>query len=135
MDLLIFQTAPQPLDQDVVQPAPAAVHADPHPSSFQLIGKRRASELCTLAGIGGSLATLCATRPRGRRDKTRCPWYSIDATPGRSGCTSPSPRPDRETPGHWDVGDIPQPTLGWFVRSWLFGRSALKAAIDCPSTL
>ena len=31
--------------------APAAVHADPHPGGFQLVGKRRAGELRTLIGV------------------------------------------------------------------------------------
>jgi hypothetical protein len=51
MDLLVLQAAPQPLDKDVVQPAPAAVHADPHSGGFQLVGKCRAGELRTLVGV------------------------------------------------------------------------------------
>src|SRR6516165_5029876 len=39
MDLLMLQAAPQPFDEDVVQPAPAAIHADPDPGGFQLVGK------------------------------------------------------------------------------------------------
>jgi hypothetical protein len=41
MDLLVFQAAPQPLDKDGVQPAPAAVHVDPHPGGFQFVKMTR----------------------------------------------------------------------------------------------
>src|SRR5215469_10825645 len=51
MDLFVLQAAPQALDKDVVQPAPTAVHADPHPGGFQLVGKRRAGEWGTLVGV------------------------------------------------------------------------------------
>jgi hypothetical protein len=37
----------------------------------------------------------CVEAERG----TRCPSHSTDAKPGRTGCTSPSPRPGRGTPG------------------------------------
>ena len=51
MDLFVFQAAPQPLDENIVQPAPAAVHADARALGFQLVGKRRTGELCSLVGV------------------------------------------------------------------------------------
>src|SRR4051812_20606085 len=51
MDLLVLQAAPLPLDEDVVQPAPAPIHADPHLGTFQPVGKRSAGDLRTLVGI------------------------------------------------------------------------------------
>ena len=45
VNFFVLQAASQPLDKDVVQPAPAAVHADPHLGGFQLVGKCCAGEL------------------------------------------------------------------------------------------
>ena len=45
VDLFASQAAPHPLDEDIVQPPPAAVHADAHAGGFQVVGKRRAGEL------------------------------------------------------------------------------------------
>ena len=49
--LLIFQTAPQPLDKDVVQKPPFAVHADPDARRLEFIQERRTGELHTLIGV------------------------------------------------------------------------------------
>src|ERR1700744_141543 len=49
--LLVFQAAPQPFDEDVVQEPPLAVHADPYPARFQLTQKSRAGELHALIGV------------------------------------------------------------------------------------
>src|SRR5277367_3335060 len=48
---LIFQTAPQPLDEDVVQKPPFAVHADPDAGGLKFIQKRGAGKLYTLIGV------------------------------------------------------------------------------------
>src|SRR5271157_6406160 len=40
----VFQAPPQPLNEDVVQIAPLAVHADPHPLGFQSSQKIGAGE-------------------------------------------------------------------------------------------
>src|ERR1700676_3646339 len=49
--LLIFQTAPQPLNENVVQKSPFAVHADPHALARELAQKRSAGELYALIGV------------------------------------------------------------------------------------
>ena len=51
MDFLIFDRAPQPLDEDVVHEAAASVHRDRDPGRFQFAGERRAGELCALVGV------------------------------------------------------------------------------------
>ena len=51
VDLLIFETAPQPLDEDVVHTPALAVHADHDPVPFQGTGEVVASELAALVGI------------------------------------------------------------------------------------
>ena len=51
VDLLVFETAPQPLDEDVVHAPALAVHADHDPVPFQGAGEIVASELAALVGI------------------------------------------------------------------------------------
>src|SRR5438105_13660516 len=51
VDLLIFEAAPQPLDEDVVHTPALAVHADHDPLPFQGTGEVVASELAALVGI------------------------------------------------------------------------------------
>src|SRR5271154_1674140 len=59
--LFIFQAAPQPFDEDVVQKPPLTVHADPHPHSLQFIDEPRGGELHTLIGVHNS-GTLPSTK-------------------------------------------------------------------------
>ena len=48
-DALVFERAPQPLDEDVVEEPPASVHRDPNPCFLQALGP----------GPGGELAVQC----------------------------------------------------------------------------
>jgi hypothetical protein len=50
VDLFGFQAAPQALDEDIVQSAPAIVHTDTHVSGFHLVGKPHTGELRSLVG-------------------------------------------------------------------------------------
>src|ERR1700683_1333660 len=49
--LLVFDAAPQPLDEDVVPPGALAVHADGDLVFGQYAGECRASELAALIGV------------------------------------------------------------------------------------
>src|ERR1035438_1175925 len=49
--LLVFKASPQPLDEDVVQIPPLAIHADPNPASLQFSQKVRTGELSPLVGV------------------------------------------------------------------------------------
>src|SRR3954471_22264447 len=51
IDALVFQAAPEPLDEHVVHPATAAVHRDAHPGPLQYAGEPRRGELTALVGI------------------------------------------------------------------------------------
>jgi len=51
MDLLIFETPPQPFDKDVVPPPPGPIHADLNPMSLQKPGEFLAGELTALIGV------------------------------------------------------------------------------------
>src|ERR1035437_8403887 len=49
--LYMFQTSPQPLDEDIVQIPPLAIHADLNAPGRQLIEERGAGELPALIGV------------------------------------------------------------------------------------
>src|SRR6187200_47031 len=56
----IFQTAPQPLDEHIIHPAPPPVHRNAHTRRPQNAGKARRGELAALVGV----EDLGATMPR-----------------------------------------------------------------------
>ena len=60
VDVLIFHTAPQPFDEDVVHPAAFAIHADFDPQFLQAIDPLCRGELTTLIRIEdlGDLASV-----------------------------------------------------------------------------
>jgi len=66
--LLIFQAAPQPFDEDVVQKPPLTVHADPHPHSLQFIDEPRGGELHTLIGVENLRPAMLGQRFLNRLD-------------------------------------------------------------------
>jgi len=49
--LLIFQAAPQPLNENVVQKSPFAVHADPYVLARKPVQERGAGKLHALIGV------------------------------------------------------------------------------------
>src|SRR5207248_6182636 len=51
IDVLVFQAAPQPLDEDVVHPAAAAIHRDFHLCLFEDGCERLAGELAALIAV------------------------------------------------------------------------------------
>src|SRR5580704_6066444 len=51
VDFLVFETAPQPLDKDIVHAAAFAVHADRDAMPLQGAGKSVTGELAALVGI------------------------------------------------------------------------------------
>ena len=51
VDLLIFDSAPQPLDEDVVEAAALAVHRQLHAGGQERLGKLRRGELAALIGV------------------------------------------------------------------------------------
>src|SRR5271166_5340681 len=55
IDLLVFDRAPDPLDEDVVAPSPFAVHADRDGIVGQQAGERGAGELAALVGIENAI--------------------------------------------------------------------------------
>jgi hypothetical protein len=51
IDFLVFEAAPEPLDEDVVCPAPLAVHAQPHSMALEALAPSARGELAALVGV------------------------------------------------------------------------------------
>ena len=51
IDQLVFERAPQPFDENVVERAPASIHADRDAATFQRSQKVRRGELRALIGV------------------------------------------------------------------------------------
>ncbi len=51
VDFFVFQAAPEAFDEDVVHPAPFAVHADLDAVRFEYAGEGGAGELAALVGV------------------------------------------------------------------------------------
>jgi hypothetical protein len=51
INILVLEAAPQPLDEDVVHPAAAAIHGDLDAGPFERTGEGHAGELAALVGV------------------------------------------------------------------------------------
>lgn len=51
VDLFVFDAAPQPLDEHVVEPAALAIHADMHTGVLEWVGEGAAGKLAALVGV------------------------------------------------------------------------------------
>ena len=116
VNLLIRQAAPQPFDEDIVRPAPAAVHADPHAGSSKLVGEGGAGELHSLAVLkisGRPLRSASSTVPR--QNEVSMVSDKCHARTQRLYQSVTTTRSD--SPGHRDVGDSPHLVGRWIVIS------------------
>ena len=112
-DLFILQTAPQALDEDVVHPAPFAIHADSYVVGFEFSNPIRPSELAALVGVEDF-----GFASGGLHRVLECPHaeaavHGVAQLPGEHG--SALPVHDRYEIGvaffHRDVGDVGAPDL------------------------
>ena len=51
INLLVFDGAPQPLNEDIVEAAAFAIHADFYAVLFEHVGKGQRRELCALVAV------------------------------------------------------------------------------------
>ena len=90
VDLLVFEAAPQPLDENVVHIAALAIHADGDLVALQGAGEVVAGELAALVGIEDLGLCIPGERFLERLDtELRAERISTTATPARQ--SSPSP--------------------------------------------
>src|SRR6516165_10516699 len=112
VDLLVFQAAPQPLDEDVVHAAPLAIHADRDTAMLEHSSELSASKLAALIGVEDLGLTIAGQRF----------LQSLDAEVGAERVRQP-PRQHRtavpvhdrhqvkKALGHRDIGDVRAPDL------------------------
>ncbi len=104
MDRLVFERAPQPLDEDVVHAAAAAVHGDCHFGILEPAGEVEAGELAALVGIEDLRPAAGVARL----------IQGLDAEPGIHGVRQP-PGQDRdqtkEAAADRDAGDVRAPDM------------------------
>ena len=96
IDVLVLDAAPEPLDEDVVEPAAFSVHADLDTVVGQRPGEVGASELAALVGIEYLRRAVPGNR------LLQCLDAEVRGTPDApEPCASPSPEspPDRRSPG------------------------------------
>jgi hypothetical protein len=68
VDRLVLERAPQPLDENIVQAAPAAVHGDRHTGVPERVGEGLAGELAALIRIEDLRAAVSIQRLLERLD-------------------------------------------------------------------
>ena len=97
IDLLVFDAAPQPLDEDIVPPSPFAVHADGDAVAGEHAGEGRAGELRALVGVEDFRPAVRA-KASSRVSTQKAASIVIDsATTEPDGSPSPAPRRDRRS--------------------------------------
>ena len=114
VDALVFERAPQPLNEDVVHPAALAVHRDPDTSIFQHIGEGDAGELAALVGVEDLRRPV--TRKclfQGRHTKVRI--KRVRQPPRQNLAARPIHDRDQieKAAPHRNVGDVGAPDLVW----------------------
>jgi hypothetical protein len=107
IDLLVFEAAPQPFDEDVVHVAALAIHADRDPVVLQGAGEVVAGELAALVGIEDLGPTVQRERFLDGLD-AELRAERIRQPPRQHGTAHPvhDHHQVEEALGHRDVGDI-----------------------------
>src|SRR5712675_2921758 len=114
IDLLIFDAAPQPLNEHVVPPGPFAIHADGDAVAGKQTGERRARELRTLVGVEDFRPAMTSESILQRLDAEG--RLHRDRQPPRQDTTCRSVKHHGEIDKavrHWNVGDVHGPDLVW----------------------
>src|SRR5712672_2426655 len=112
VDLLVFEAAPQPLDEDVVHVAPLAIHANRDLVPAQHAGEVVAGELAALVGVEDLRPTKASERFLERLN-AKIGAERVRQLPGQHRAAVPVH--DRyqveKAPGHRDVSDVGAPDL------------------------
>ena len=110
--LLIFDAAPQPLDEHVVSPGAFAVHADCNAVAGEHAGEGRARELRALVGIEDVRLAVTSQRILQRFHAERC-LHRDRQPPRQHAAAEPVEHHGQidEAARHRDVGDVHRPHL------------------------
>src|SRR3954454_21183546 len=89
IDLLVFERAPEPLDEDVVHPSAPSIHRNAHAGRCERAGELARGELAALVGVEDfGLAEPCQRLLQGGNTE-RHVHRVRQAKPAPSGCTNP----------------------------------------------
>src|SRR4029077_10716609 len=112
--LLVFDAAPQPLDEDVVPPGALAVHADGDPVLDQHASECRAGELAALVGVEDLWLAVAGESVLQRLD-AECRLHRDRYAPRQYAAAEPIEHNGQidEAALHRDVGDVHRPHLVW----------------------
>ncbi len=111
IDLFVLQTSPQAFDENVVQEAALAVHADCHLSVLKDFGEVIAGELRTLIGV--EYLGLAVHKGIFQCFRTEACFHRVREPPGQYEPAVPIDDGDQvqKTLSHWDVGYVCRPDL------------------------
>ena len=112
IDLLVFDAAPQPLNEDVVPPGPFAVHADGDAVVGEDAGKDRTGELRALVGVEDFRLAMTRESFLQCLDAEGC-FHRNREPPGQNTTCRPIQYGGEidEAVGHRDIGDVHGPDL------------------------
>ena len=112
VDLLVFETTPQPLDKDVVHASTLAVHADRDAMPLKGAGEVVTGELAALVGIEDFRSAIARKRFLERLD-AKIGVERVGKAPGQHRAAHPVHDYDQvdKALGHRNVGDIGAPDL------------------------
>ena len=112
VDILVLHAAPQAFYEDVVEPAPLAIHTDRHPMRLEHIGERRGGELRALVGVEDLRRPVPSQRLLKCLD-TQVTVQRVRYLPREHPARVPVHHCDQihETPRHWDIADGRRPDL------------------------
>src|SRR5450631_2601293 len=99
---LVFDAAPQPLDEDIVPPGALAVHADGDPVFDQHASECRAGELAALIGVDDlrlalSKPALVSAPSKKSFSSVSSPIFACSDFTSKVGCVAPLPAPGPKT--------------------------------------
>ena len=112
IDLLVLDRLPEPLDEDVVSPAPFTIHADADAARLERASELQTGELAALVGvedlglaIAGKGFFQCLDAKRRTHADRYAPGEYPPARPVHDGCQIDKPA------GHRHVGDVHRPNV------------------------
>ena len=83
IDFLVLQASPEPLDERVVHPSAASVHAYPHPQPEKAVGPLLRGELASLVGVEDLRDPACGLRRVPKRLEAQAGFHRVGDRPAQ----------------------------------------------------
>src|ERR1700761_592019 len=109
---LVFQAAPQPLDEDIIHPSPPSVHRNAYTRRPQNTGKPRRGELAALIGVE-NLGVAKPLQSLLQRLNAEVSVHRVRDTPRQHLARGPVHHRHQiqKTAPHWYIRDVSTPDL------------------------